>query len=645
MADQLSGQQIRAILEREKAGDLDAQVQRDISALRAARRFPPPLSQLSERSKAVLEGNEPVVVKDRSLGRSLGESAVPFAAGTLGAWGGALMAGIPGAVVGAGLGSAAGEAANPYIFRALGMEEPASLTGNRLVDAGVAGIAGAGSELGAQAVLGAGRALGRSTSITPVPNAPRLLRAMDELHVTPKPTDVAGSRLPAVLERGLAQTPAGQGVVSQAMERQAGQLNTAADDWLSRLGRSATPTQTGESAKTRIVEAAKRFREVEDGLYDRLAGVANDVPVNIKGVKTLATKLVEDESLKLPGQQNRLLITQARAIFDSPDEVPFRVLREWQKGFGRVLNAENGLIARDIPIGEAKALWQATTSAMEDGIAASANPQAQRLFETARNFSAKGRELFKDSSLAQIMTKDPEDAMRMVDLQGGPSAIRRAKQAILGDPAMGFAENPSAGDRETWNLLRRHLFEGIFGPASTGGAKAEVRGMTTPVLLGSKLEKQLTKLGDESLNELLNPTERAALDKLVTVAKAIRSSERVAAQGFTSSTPQGLAVQSILSAPGAAIGGAVAGPYGMAAGGLLGYMLTAPVLAKLVTSESAARIIASPAFDAVVTGVQTTGRVSGEGMRVLARLGATLAAESHRPSSIEAARGAPVSLR
>src|SRR5262245_66256971 len=116
-------------------------------------------------------------------------------------------------------------------------------------------------------------------------------------------------------------------------------------------------------------------------------------------------------------------------MFEAPDEVPFRLLRAWQKGFGRVINSEDVLI-NDIPHGEASALWERTTAALEDGIGKSAQPEAQRLFDIARSFSKKGREIFKDSTLAEIKAKDTEEVMSSIDLRGGHSATKRAKEAL-----------------------------------------------------------------------------------------------------------------------------------------------------------------------------------------------------------------------
>jgi hypothetical protein len=135
------------------------------------------------------------------------------------------------------------------------------------------------------------------------------------------------------------------------------------------------------------------------------------------------------------------------------------------------------------------------------------------------------------------------------------------------------------------------------------------------VLSGPKLEKELAKIGDDTLKELLSETERKTLDEIVTVAKAIRSSESRGAAAFTSITPQGSNIQAALSVPGAALGAAVGGGMpGAIAGGALSYMLTPAVIAKLLTNPKTAAAIASGTQSLRGRSVQELSQLAGRGI-------------------------------
>ena len=57
---------------------------------------------------------------------------------------------------------------------------------------------------------------------------------------------------------------------------------------------------------------------------------------------------------------------------------------------------------------------------------------------------------------------------------------------------------------EAWNAVRRHIFEGVFREARDTNAK----GFVGEIISGQKLERQLKRLGPESVNELLASADR-----------------------------------------------------------------------------------------------------------------------------------------
>lgn len=549
-----------------------------------------------------------------SLGESVVRSIAPFVLGTIGSVAGAAagtaaggpVGTIPGAILGGGIGAIGGEGINQLIAPTLDPKTD-------VLREGAYGMLGEGVGRGLAA---AGGVLLRGLKILPSEDAPRVLGAMDATGVTPKVTDVAGTRLPGTIEAGLTQMWTGQGPIRAAAERQARQLTSAAEDFLAIVGPESgrSGVATGEKVSASIARNVERSRGRENALFQNVAQLANDIPVDISELKSVATRLVEEESLRLPGQRNTVLIRQATAIFKAPDLVPWRLAREWQKGFGEAV--ERGELISRVPTGQAKLLFGTISSDMERAVVASGRTEVVAAFREARDFARQRRELFRDSAVANVMETDPEKVIKTIDAAGGPTAIRRAREAIIG---LEHAPDPRAA--EAWNAVRRHIFEGVFREARDTNAK----GFVSEVISGARLERQLKRLGDEALGELLAPTERRALENIQTVATAIRRGERTGAVPMTSSTGQALGIQGTIAGVGAAFGGI---------GAAISVLLTPPVLAKLLTSPRAAEVLASPGFARVAQDLRLGGQLSKEGTIALSRLGALLFGEQRSSGSV-----------
>ena len=268
---------------------------------------------------------------------------------------------------------------------------------------------------------------------------------------------------------------------------------------------------------------------------------------------------------------------------------------------------------------------------MESAIDQSGAPNLQRLFRAARDFTTKRHELFSESAVAKVLDTDPEKVIKAIDAAGGPTAIKRVREAILGPPTTmqtvnALKASPTSIPGEAfaaWDAVRRHIMEGVCDRARDKSAK----GLQGEILSGAKLETELTRIGRESLQELLTPLEIKALDNITTVAKAIRSSERFAATGFTSVTGQVVGLMTIFGGPGAAAGSATGIPGGEFIGGVMSLLLAPIPAARMLTNPTVAKFVASPRFGAWVRGIERTGQLTGEGVRTLARLGGILAAE------------------
>ncbi len=555
----------------------------------------------------------------------VGTSILPLLLSTAGSVAGR-RAGPLGAAVGAGAGAAAGEALNPLALPAVGRPAPPAPSLFDLAKTfGLVGVL----DLAAQGGIAAAK---RIPGISARPDAQRIMEAFREAKVTPKVTDVSGSRLPAMVEQGAAQTLGGQ-EVKETVERQSQQLFRAVDEFKAKVGSAGaeSPTAVGGAVKAEIGVQVARVKEVENYLWQELRGMSADLPVGITSLKRLADEAERQQLQLLPSQRNSKLLTLAREIQKEPETTRWQRVDEWRRQFGESIGQSE--LFTGVSRGQSERFYAAALQDMERAAGAADIPGLGLYYRKVREFGAQSRQLFNESEVGRILTADPEKVVEVLNVAGGPSAVARAREAILGSPRLGqVAPTPEA--RETWNFVRRHILEGAFKSAIEENAPGAIGARIS----APRLERALGKLGRDTLNELLDATERRALENIQIVAKAIRSSERVAATGFTSVTAQMGEIVAMFAAPGALVGGAVGGPMGATVGGALSLLLLPAPAAKLLTSPGAAAFLASPRFAAAARGMATAGRLTGEGAQALVRLGGIVMAEEAREQRARAER-------
>jgi hypothetical protein len=305
--------------------------------------------------------------------------------------------------------------------------------------------------------------------------------------------------------------------------------------------------------------------------------------------------------------------------------VPWQVADTWRKEFGR--NIKSGELISGLPSGQNKHLYRSLLGDMEAAADASDVVGVRQGYRNLRDFSEHRRAIFRDGEVAKILETDPEKVVSLLNAAGGPTAIKRAREAILGSPELGLV-TPTPADLEAWNYVRRHILEGAFNEATN----EQYKGLSNPVIVGSRLDKALKRLGEDGLKELLTDTERQALKNITTVAKAMRASESTGALPGTSTTPQGLGFLTLMTAPPGVIGGAVGGAVGGAWGAGIGasaattgsFILVPHITAKILTNPKAAAIVASPAFVGLASGTKMTATAAREGTQAIARLAGIL---------------------
>lgn len=516
-----------------------------------------------------------------------------------------------GAAIGSGAGTVLGEVLNQPFYWLMGATPPEKPSLWELAKEG--GIA---------AVLDfVGGKVGRKF-FEPAKDAGKTMQALTDTGITPKPSDVSGSTVPAAVERSMVQTIGGRGVVTEIAADQNAQLGRAKDLYLAKIGApEATDTlATGGRIQQAVTAQVERVKGVEDFLWEQLRGMATDAPTTITSLKRLAADVERDQMSLLPSKRNGKLLDLAKDILKEPETTTWQRVDAWRRDFGASIKQSDVLagMSRD----QSERFYAASLQDMERAAAASDIPGLGNYFKEVRAFGQRARQLFNESQIAGIMDADPEKVVALIRGGGGPTAIQRAKAAILGSPETGTVM-PTPDARETWNLFRRHILESAFESAKQQSAK----GAIGEPISGIALEKAL---GKEALRELLDPAERQGLDALLTAAKAIRIGERAGNNAYTSSTGQTLAMHGALTTIGGALGNMVGGPSGALIGATLSNLALPYFIAKAVTSPTVAAFIASPRFTQAAAGMAAANRVTAEGARAILRLGAIVAAEDGR---------------
>lgn len=518
------------------------------------------------------------------------------------------------------IGAGAGRALNQPIYSLFGGEAP-SPTGSRVGDVML--------EMGGQTfgnLLGlttakTGQVATKAVSPAPAADADITLHAFRQAGVDPMVSNVSPNM--ATLERSVAQTPTGGNIIRQGQDKQALQLNKAADDFLNRVAPADARERmvVGEKVSDSVKRNLEQTGALEDTLWNQLGQMANDVPVRIDNLKAYADEALRKELLgKKP---NQAIVSFLRDIVEGGNEWAWQAADATRKQYGREFGGDRSLIS-EVPMGTYKGAYGALLKDMEATAASSGVPGLGNAYASVRAFSERRREIFRDGEVAKILETDPEQVVKTLKLAGGPSAVTRAREAIVGS-------NPTPADTEAWNYVRRHILEGIFGDATN----PEFKSLANPVIVGSRLEKALAKVGPDTLKELLSDTERQALDNLLTVAKSMRQAEKIGALPGTSATPQGMGFADFMKSPGTllgtAVGGFLGGPTGAitggAAGGYASSVMVPHVAAKLLTNPKLAALVASPGFRAIADLSRTGAKGAREATIILGRIGGEIAAE------------------
>lgn len=548
------------------------------------------------------------------------QATAPVVGSTLGRVAGSRF-GPLGRIIGSGVGAVGGSLFNV----GAGITDSKSIM-DALLEAGVTGLGAMGGQAGGEATTATARVGAAPFAARPAPGAAGLRQTFDAVGVDPTVADFSPNM--AALERSVAQTPTGGQIIRDAADTRALQLTRAKDEFLDRVAPAAAGERVavGEKASASIVRHVERTGALEDVLWTQMGNMATDMPVDIRRYKAAAADILLKE--KRGDSPNTALVALAERVLAMPDVVPWQVADATRKQRGRGITT--GELISGLPSGENKYLHRELLLDMEAAADASDVPGVRQGYRNLRDFSEHRRAIFRDGEVAKILETDPEKVVSLLNAAGGPTAIKRAREGILGSPELGLV-TPSAADLEAWNYVRRHILEGVFNKATN----EQYKGLSNPVIVGSRLDKALKAIGDDGLKELLTDTERTALKNITAVAKAMRASESTGALPGTSTTPQGMGFYNLITGAPAALGGLVGGVVGGGPGAAIGsgvagtgaFILVPHITAKILTNPKAAALVASPAFAGLATGTKMTAAAAREGTQALARLAGILFAQ------------------
>lgn len=374
------------------------------------------------------------------------------AGGTLGGFLG-VPGGLPGVMLGGGLGAAGGEAAEQLIRRAVGAEAPAT-SAEAAREIAIQGGLGVAGELGGQAVVRAGQAVGRAVApalrpgvegivkaIQPAfPESPSILRSKwNPIRSLFRDPELVPALLPAQMTENFAldniqevskKALIGGGKIIRAQETTDRIVSDLVEDFVVKLTDDATIRGTGELVVDSLNRGTKAFSAAGRGLYDNVDNLIGAAKVDIRSLKAAAADMLSKVSLKRINSQQ---ISLLKDILEQADEIAFadaHMLRSDLLGVGRTGTELIGGRAQ----GTAKHLASRIDSAMRNS-AQGISPQAEQAWRIANEFWAKGKQTFNSKFIKGLVNTRPSSVLDSFLRKGAASDIAMLRETI-NDPAI-----------------------------------------------------------------------------------------------------------------------------------------------------------------------------------------------------------------
>lgn len=233
-----------------------------------------------------------------------------------------------------------------------------------------------------------------------------------------------GNTAARVLEGTLKATPGSTGLMGDIAERQAGQLQTRADDIVRRMASDVSEESAGRAIESGFKGFVNRSQTKAGELWSALDDViAGPTPVAMGSTRRVLNELTGKGALSKVFA-NPTIGRAAKAVQEAGDTVPYEELRELRSFIGGRLGSSD--LISDIPRADLKRLYGALS---QDIRAAAEDAGALQQFERANNYT-RGLHTRVEDTLEPILRRaTPEKIFRAVR-GSDASTLRGIKRSL-----------------------------------------------------------------------------------------------------------------------------------------------------------------------------------------------------------------------
>ncbi|WP_306127941.1 hypothetical protein [Roseovarius sp. MMSF_3350] len=357
------------------------------------------------------------------------------------------------------------------------------------------------------AALASGKVAKAAKSLERQPTAlEQSARSADDLGVTPSLG--AGGKGRSMTAGALEGVPLAGSQIARDNARFVGEIESAFDGAVSRIGKPASALTAGEKLKTGVDKFVVEFKEKSKELFD---DVGRHMPAQSKvsapsTVKYLRETIAEyGDSEKIASE---LGLPRLEAVADDLERgLTWKALSDFRSAVGESLSTQRGAL-NDISEGRAKQIYARLSEDMAT-IAQEAGPAAEKSFKRAQNYYRRGAERIEKSLDKTIRADSPERAfeafVNMTKADRASSDARRMFQIKASVP------------REDWNDISASIIDRL-GKSRPGAQNAAGDEFSPAVFL-----TEWNKMSPEAKSVLLSGEARKEMNKLAEVAELAKS--------------------------------------------------------------------------------------------------------------------------
>ena len=497
-----------------------------------------------------------------------------------------------------------------------------------LAEASSEAASGLGGDVGGRVIGATLKAVAKPVEM----QAKRVIEAFDAMGVTPTVASVAeaktGSKaVSSRLQAAMAQSPLSGGEIEKVAQKQLSQVNRAIGRITRQIGDAKTAQGAGQTIRDAAEAVAGRFKDRKTEIYEEVFDIiGSDTVVDLNNIKELRKTVIDeisDAPRALGSNRAKMLKMLDDIILDAEevgtgvaDGLSFKAVRRIRTDTGMRMDKPSIIDGGSLEQSQLKAIYAALTLDISEA-SAKAGPEAAKKLKVADRYTR------------QFMRTAAKTMKKIADYDADERAF---KYAIMGskDGGTSLATLRKHFEPEEWDTIAASVFRRM-GMVSQEGDVAEYS--------VARFLSAYKSMAPEAKQALFGGARyapvRASLDDLMIVLNGMKDVEKYANMSNTAGAIHTLSLFNVLTLSGG--GGAGTAAMG-AGGGFAGVAAGATAVygsAKIITNETAARLMANPSFidwlaEPAKKGIASTAQINAH----IAKLGTIATANPYLQDAI-----------